>query len=91
MVKLDDEEREILRSYEAGEWVPVADKEAMIRKGREIAAATLQKDRRINIRISSNDLKALQKRAVVEGVPYQTLITSVLHKYITGRLRDRQG
>lgn len=49
------------------------------------AAATFKKDRRVNIRISSRDLEAIQKRALEEGLPYQTLIASVLHKYATGR------
>ena len=50
------------------------------------AAATFKKDRRVNIRISSRDLEAIQKRALEEGLPYQTLMASVLHKYATGRL-----
>ena len=52
---------------------------------------TFKKDRRINIRISSRDLDALQKKALVEGIPYQTLIASVLHKYAAGRLREEKG
>jgi len=47
-----------------------------------------RKDQRINIRISSKDLEAIQKRALEEGLPYQTLISSLLHKYVSGRLRD---
>ena len=59
-----------------------------INRHREAAAATFSKDSRINIRISSKDLLALQKRALGEGLPYQTLIAGVLHKYVEGRLQD---
>jgi len=61
-----------------------------IQKHREYAAATFRKDKRINIRISSRDLQALKKRALSEGIPYQTLIASVLHKYVDDRLVDRE-
>ncbi len=56
----------------------------------EYAKATFRKDRRINIRISTKDLEALQKRALEEGIPYQTLVSSVLHKYVSGRLGERR-
>jgi predicted DNA binding CopG/RHH family protein len=49
------------------------------------AKATFRKDRRLNIRLSSKDLEAIQKRALAEGLPYQTLIASLLHKYASGR------
>ncbi len=52
------------------------------------AKATFRKDRRLNIRLSSKDLEAIQKRALIEGLPYQTLITSLLHKYASGRLKE---
>jgi predicted DNA binding CopG/RHH family protein len=52
------------------------------------AKATFRKDRRLNIRLSSKDLEAIQKRALAEGLPYQTLISSLLHKYASGRLRE---
>ena len=52
------------------------------------AKATFRKDRRLNIRLSSKDLEAIQKRALAEGLPYQTLIASLLHKYATGRLKE---
>jgi predicted DNA binding CopG/RHH family protein len=50
--------------------------------------ATFRKDRRLNIRLSSRDLEAIQKRALAEGLPYQTLISSLLHKYASGRLKE---
>ncbi len=88
MIKLDKEEQEILESYESGEWQSITDVEAEIEKHRQYAEATFKKDKRISIRISSRDLNALRKRALIEGMPYQTLIASVLHKYVDGRLKE---
>jgi predicted DNA binding CopG/RHH family protein len=53
-----------------------------------LAKATFRKDRRLNVRLSSKDLEAIQKRALAEGLPYQTLIASLLHKYASGRLKE---
>jgi predicted DNA binding CopG/RHH family protein len=87
-MKLDAEEKEVLESVERGEWRSVkAAKPARSRYAR-YAKATFRKDRRLNIRISSKDLEAIQKRALEEGLPYQTLISSLLHKYASGRLRE---
>ncbi len=58
---------------------------------RQYARATFKKDMRVNIRISRKDLEALQKRALEEGIPYQTLMASVLHKYVSGRLVEKQA
>ena len=88
MIKLDKEDQELLESYERGEWQPIANMEAEIEKHKQYAAATFKKDKRISIRISSRDLNALRKRAMTEGMPYQTLIASVLHKYVDGRLKE---
>jgi predicted DNA binding CopG/RHH family protein len=82
-------EAELLASYEAGEWVSVARSRAELRKFEDMARATLAKDQRINIRLSSPVLAALRARAAEEGMPYQTLIASVLHKYATGRLVEK--
>lgn len=84
--QLDAEEREILESYERGEWVSVHDEAAAIARHQAVAANTLRKDRRVNIRITGYDLAALQTIAGEEGLPYQTLMASILHKYVTGRL-----
>lgn len=84
-----ENEIEILKSFEAGEWRPVRRKKAELERYQEYARATFKKDRRVNIRISSKDLEALQKRALAEGIPYQTLIASILHKYVAGRLAER--
>lgn len=88
-VELDEEEREILELHERGEWVPVADQEAIIARLKAAAAVTLRKDRRVNIRITGHDLVALQNIALEEGIPYQTLMASVLHKHVTGKLVER--
>lgn len=91
MPKLDKDERELRRSVEQGEWRSVEDLPAEKLRHQEYAKATIRKDRRINIRISSKDLEGLQMRALEEGIPYQTLISSVLHKYVSGRLEDRRA
>jgi predicted DNA binding CopG/RHH family protein len=86
--ELDEEEREILEAFESGQLVPV-DKEAVIARLQSYADATLRKDRRVNIRITGYDLEALKNIALEEGIPYQTLMSSILHKYVTGRLVER--
>ncbi len=85
---LDDEEREIIESIERGEWKSVTDVKAEIEKHKGYARHTLKKDKRVNIRISARDLEALQARAVEDGIPYQTLMASVLHRFAAGRLRE---
>jgi len=87
-MKPDAEEREILASVERGEWRPAKGKSGDRSRYAGYAKATFRKDRRVNIRISSKDLEAIQKRALEEGLPYQTLISSLLHKYASGRLRE---
>ena len=87
-MKLDPKEKEILDSVERGEWRSIPALKRERERYRRYAAATFRKDRRVNIRISSKDLDAVQKRALEEGLPYQTLISSLLHKYVSGRLRD---
>ena len=85
--KLDKEEKEILKSYEADEWESVSNKKVKS-KYEKVASDTFKKDRRVNIRISSKDLNSLQTLALREGLPYQTLISSVLHKYVSGILKE---
>ena len=85
-LKLTSEELELLASYENDEWQSAQSLKEEKAKYQSYAKATFRKDKRINIRISEKDLLALQKRAIREGMPYQTLVSSVLHKYITGAL-----
>ena len=89
MTKLDQEEREILDAFERGTLQPIPDKEAELKKHQEYAAATFKPDQRVSIRLSSRDLTALRKLALVEGIPYQTLMASILHKYVDGQLIER--
>lgn len=79
-------EEDILASFERGEWQSVPNIKDEIARHAASAAATLTKDKRINIRLSSRDLEDVQTRAAEEGMPYQTLIASILHKYVSGRL-----
>jgi len=87
--KLDNEEKEILNAYENNEFVEIPDAEKEIKKHVEYAKATFLKNRRINIRISQKDLESIQRRALEEGIPYQTLISSLLHRYINGKLVEK--
>ena len=79
-------EDDILESFESGEWKSVPNLEDEIARYASSAAETLTKDKRINIRLSSRDLEDIQMRAAEEGMPYQTLIASIVHKYASGRL-----
>jgi len=88
MSKIDAYEQEILRAYEGGKLKSVATK-FELEKLKAAARATAIKDRRVNIRLSSVDLSDIQVKAMEEGVPYQTLIASGLHKYVTGRLAEK--
>ena len=81
-------EQDILASFEKGEWQPVKNQKKENARYRALAAETLRKSRRVNIRITAMDLEGLQAKAAEEGLPYQTLMASVLHKYISGRLVD---
>ncbi len=88
-VKLDKEEQDLLDSFEQGEWKSVKNVKKEIKKHQEYARKTLQKDRRVNIRISSKDLEEIQSIALEDGIPYQTLMSSILHRYVTGRLVEK--
>ena len=87
-LKLDEEELQLLQDFERGELTSITHFMEAKRKLEEATHDFLQKDKRINIRISSRDLEALQKKARKEGMPYQTLISSTLHKFVTGKLRS---
>ena len=91
MAKLSAEEKDIIQSYELDKWRSIRDKENESERYQAYARETFRKDRRVNIRLSGRDLEAIQKRAIMEGIPYQTLMASILHKYAAGRLVDRDG
>ncbi|NOX76206.1 MAG: hypothetical protein GXP17_06225 [Gammaproteobacteria bacterium] len=86
-VKLDQEEQEILDAYDFDEFESVMTDERK-KLIEQAAVATFKKDKRINIRLSGRDLSAIQRRALEEGIPYQTLVASILHKYVSGSLHD---
>ena len=88
-MKLDKEEKKILNAYEKGSFSSIPNVKKEIGKYREYAKTTLQKNKRINIRISERDLIHIQRKAVEEGLPYQTFIASILHRFITGHLTER--
>ncbi|MBS7808385.1 hypothetical protein [Variovorax sp. PCZ-1] len=86
----DANEQALLDSFEAGEWISNSDEATDIARYRTAASKALLKNKRVNIRLSSMDLEGLQAKAAQEGLPYQTLIASVLHKYVSGRLVNSQ-
>jgi len=88
-IKRDDEEKALADSFERGEWRSVKNVSREKQKLRNAARSTLQKDARINIRLSSKDLGDVQVLAAREGIPYQTLIASVIHKYVSGTLTEK--
>lgn len=87
-MKLDPEEKELLESVERGAWSKVLRGKTVRNRYARYATATFRRNRRLNIRLSSKDLEAIQKRALAEGLPYQTLISSLLHKFAAGRLKE---
>lgn len=91
MKKTDKFEKDVLEAYEKGELISTAPSKKEKEKFKAAAQATFVKDRRVNIRLSSPDLMDIQARALEEGVPYQTLIASVLHKFVSGRLVEKQS
>jgi predicted DNA binding CopG/RHH family protein len=89
MKKRKSYEDTILESYEKGQLKSDSPSKADLKKYRDAAEATFIKNRRVNVRLSSPDLMDIQARAAEEGIPYQTLIASVLHKYVTGRFSEK--
>ena len=90
-IKLNKEEQELLVSVDRGEWKSVQNLKREVKRHQQYAKNTIRKDRRVNIRISSKDLEEIQALAVADGIPYQTLMASILHRFINGRLVERRG
>ncbi|HHE39060.1 MAG TPA: antitoxin [Candidatus Cloacimonetes bacterium] len=86
----DKDDMEILKSFENGEWRTSGNIEKRSSELRLYARNTIKKDKRVNIRISSRDLKELQRKAIQEGLPYQTFISSILHKFVNGKFRYQE-
>jgi len=83
---MDKNDKALLSSYEKGEWKSVKGSKSQKRKYFDYAKLTFKKDRRLNIRISSRDMEGIQKIAIEEGIPYQTLVSSLIHKYVKSRM-----
>jgi predicted DNA binding CopG/RHH family protein len=90
MKPFDKEEQKLMESIENEEWVSVDNLDEEIKKAREAARATFIKSERMNIRISPKDLNGLKIKAMEEGMPYQTLVSSIIHKYLSGRLTENE-
>ncbi len=88
---LDNEEHNMIKSLETEEWKPVKNLESWKTILSKAATSTLTKDQRMNIRITKNDLEGIKIKAVEEGIPYQTLVASIIHKYVTGRLMEKRN
>ena len=89
MKKFDDFENEILSDFEQGKLKSIGVSKVDLTKFKAAASATFLKEKRINIRLSSPDLMDIQARALEEGMPYQTLIASILHKFVSGRFIEK--
>ena len=85
--QLEKEESEILDAIEEGNWELVKPKKAELSHYAQIASNTFRKDQRMNIRISKADLDRIKTKAAEEGLPYQTLVASIIHKFASGNLR----
>ncbi len=90
-MKKNKDEKKILDSVERGEWRTIPDVEKESRRYQKYARSTFRKDKRINIRISEKDLIKLQRRAAKEGLPYQTFISSILHKFVSGQFMEKSS
>ena len=88
MKPYDKDKLELMKSIETEEWVSVEILEEEIKKAKQAAEATLRKRERMNIRISPNDLRRLKIKAIEKGMPYQTLVSSIIHKYLIGRFQE---
>lgn len=87
-MKLSKEEKELLESYENEEWQTVKDFKKKKADHQRYARNTAAKNKRINIRLSEKDLANLKAKSLEEGMPYQTLVGSIIHKYISGKFKE---
>ncbi len=90
-MKLTKEEKEILDAYEKGLIKATTPSKKKIREVKSIAENTFRKDRRITLRLYDHDYKGIQKKAMEMGIPYQTLISGMIHRYIEGELIEKTG
>jgi predicted DNA binding CopG/RHH family protein len=90
-MKLDREEKNILTAYESGQLKPSKPSLKELNAIKAAAESTFKKDKRITIRLYDHDLKGIQKKALQMGIPYQTLISGIIHRYIEGDLISKDG
>ena len=85
---MTNEEKTLLETVENGEWKSSKNKVALLKELKETATNTMLKDQRMNIRIGKRDLEGIKAKALEEGIPYQTLVASIIHKYVSGKLKE---
>jgi predicted DNA binding CopG/RHH family protein len=90
-MKFNEEEKKLIESIEKGEWKSIANLQKEIERSKQIAKTTLRKDQRMNIRISKRDIDALKIRAIEEGIPYQTLVSRIIHIYLTDSFEEKRA
>lgn len=90
-MKYDEEEKNIIDAYESGKMKLSAPLKKELEKIKAIAKNTFKKDKRITIRLYDHDYKGIQKKAFEMGIPYQTLISGLIHRYIEGELVSKNG
>ncbi len=88
-MSLSNDEKELIKSIEKDEWQSISSLQKEIAQSKKIAAATLRKSKRMNLRMTEKDLEAVKIKAMEERVPYQTLVTSIIHKYVSGKLVEK--
>ncbi|MDE2925962.1 MAG: antitoxin [Acidobacteriota bacterium] len=87
---LSVEERDILDRFERGDLRSAPGAEREVEEARQAARNTFNKTKRVNLRMTERDFKLAHSRAREEGIPYQTLLSSIIHKYLAGRLTDKR-
>ena len=86
---IDGEEKNLIEEIDRDEWIEVEDLEIYKSRAQEYAESTMRKDKRMNIRISERDLRNLKTKAMEEGLPYQTFVSMIIHKYLAGKLEEK--
>jgi len=87
--KFDPEEKELLESYERGEWESIATLEGELQHYQSYAAATIRKNRLVTIDLPPEDFEEIQRKALEKGIPYQTFIANIVHHFVSGRLVEQ--
>ena len=88
MMDIEEYEQDILKDFEKNNFIAVSDAEKKMMSAREAADNYMKRNNRVNVRISGSDLSMIKKTAIREGIPYQTLLASIIHKFVTGHLKS---